>query len=80
MVAATKTFDWWYDSGAIVHVCNNKDQFKTLEKVDEGFEVMMGNNIIAKVLGKGKVEISFTSGKKSCKTREISISGNRAKS
>ena len=64
MVAATKTFDWWYDSGATVHVCNNKDQFKTLEKVDEGFEVMMGNNIIAKVLGKGKVEISFTSRKK----------------
>ena len=23
MVAATKTFDWWYDSGATVNVCNN---------------------------------------------------------
>ena len=64
MAAATKTFDWWYDSGATVHVCNNKDQFKTLEKVDEGSAVLMGNNVTAKVLGKGTVEISFTSGKK----------------
>ena len=48
MAAATKTFDWWYGFGATIYVCNNKDQFKTLEKVDEGSEVMMGNNVTAK--------------------------------
>ncbi|KAJ4969735.1 hypothetical protein NE237_002834 [Protea cynaroides] len=64
MTAATKTFDWWYDSNATVHVCNDKSQFKTFEKVIEGYEVMMKNNDTTKVLYKGTIEISFTSKKK----------------
>ncbi|KAL0408379.1 UNVERIFIED_CONTAM: hypothetical protein Sradi_1772300 [Sesamum radiatum] len=28
MAAALKSFDWWYDSGATVHVCNDRSQFK----------------------------------------------------
>ncbi|KAJ4956023.1 hypothetical protein NE237_012806 [Protea cynaroides] len=64
MAAATKTFDWWYDFGATVHMCNDKSQFKTFEKVIEGYKVMMENNDTTRVLGKGTVEISFTSKKK----------------
>ncbi|KAJ4973154.1 hypothetical protein NE237_006328 [Protea cynaroides] len=64
MTAATKTFNWWYDSSVTIHVCNNKSHFKTFEKVIEGYEVMMENNDNTKVLGKDTVEISFTSKKK----------------
>ena len=56
--------DWWYDSGATVHVCNNKSHFKSYEDTEDGQEVLMGNYNAAKVLGKGSVELNFTSGKK----------------
>ncbi|KAK4409467.1 hypothetical protein Sango_0019700 [Sesamum angolense] len=36
MAAAVKSFDWWYDSGATVHVCNDKNQFKHYEDAAEG--------------------------------------------
>ncbi|KAJ4977442.1 hypothetical protein NE237_002548 [Protea cynaroides] len=55
MAAATKTFDWWYDSVSI------QDLF---EKVIEGYEVMMKNNDTTKVLGKDTIEISFIFEKK----------------
>ncbi|XP_071928092.1 uncharacterized protein [Coffea arabica] len=64
VVTATKSCDWWYDSGATVHVCNDKSQFQTYEEVPDGHEVLMGNHNIAKVLGKGSVDLQFTSGKK----------------
>ncbi|KAJ4970005.1 hypothetical protein NE237_003104 [Protea cynaroides] len=64
IAAITYTFDWWYNSGGTVHVCNDKSQFKTFEKVTEGYEVMLKNNDTTKVLGKGTVEISLTSRKK----------------
>lgn len=56
--------DWWFDSGATVHVCNNRALFKTYEEITDGQEVQMGNHNRAKVSGKGKVELNFTSGKK----------------
>ena len=64
MAAVTKSDDWWYDSGATIHVCNNKSQFKDYEIVDNGDEVLMGNHNSAKVMGKGSVELQFTSSKK----------------
>ncbi|KAL0285640.1 UNVERIFIED_CONTAM: hypothetical protein Sangu_2770700 [Sesamum angustifolium] len=64
MAAAVKSFDWWYDFGATVHVCNDKNQFKHYEDATEGQQVLMGNANTTAVLGKGNVEVQFTSGKK----------------
>ncbi|GKD15738.1 retrovirus-related pol polyprotein from transposon TNT 1-94 [Tanacetum coccineum] len=43
MASVTTTNDWWYDSGAITHVCNNRDLFKTYKETEDGHEVMMGD-------------------------------------
>lgn len=64
MASAINSSDWWYDSGATVHVCNDKAQFKKYEAAKGDQEVLMGNHNPAKVLGKGIVELQFTSGKK----------------
>jgi hypothetical protein len=47
-----KTSDWWLDSGATVHVCNNKAWFKTYEELKKPEEVLMGNHNSTKVFGK----------------------------
>jgi hypothetical protein len=36
MAASTKSFDWWYDSGTTIHVCNDKSQFKIYEEAVDG--------------------------------------------
>nr|GFA12496.1 retrotransposon protein, putative, Ty1-copia subclass [Tanacetum cinerariifolium] len=64
MASVTTTDDWWYDSGATTHVCNNRDLFKTYKETEHGHEVMMGDNHTLKVIGSGNVEIEFTSRKK----------------
>nr|GEX16011.1 reverse transcriptase domain-containing protein [Tanacetum cinerariifolium] len=64
MASVTTTDDWWYDSGATTHVCNNRDLFKTSKETKDGHEVMMDDNHTSKAIGSGKVEIQFTSGKK----------------
>lgn len=64
MVSVTVSSDWWYDSGATSHVCNNKALFKAYKESREGHEVMMGDQHTSKVLGIGTVELEFTSGKK----------------
>jgi hypothetical protein len=61
---STKSFDWWYDSGATVHVCNNKSKFKNYKEAVDGQEVLMGNSNISKVMGIGTIELHFISGKK----------------
>jgi hypothetical protein len=50
--AKSKSLDWWYDTGATVHICNNKSHFKSLEDATVGQQVQMGNNDTAKVEGK----------------------------
>ena len=61
--ATTKSVGWWMDSGASVHICNDRAQFKSyVEAVDK--EVLMGNHSVAKVLGQRMVELQFTLGKK----------------
>ena len=56
-------FDWWFDLGATVHVCNNKEQYKTYDESSIEQQVLMGNHNKAKVLGKGTVEVKMSSSK-----------------
>ncbi|KAL0413455.1 UNVERIFIED_CONTAM: hypothetical protein Sradi_1547200 [Sesamum radiatum] len=65
--------DWWYDSGATIHVCNDKNLFKDYEIATEGQKVLMGNANTATVLGKGTVEVHFTSGKKLLLTNVLHV-------
>nr|GEY39125.1 retrovirus-related Pol polyprotein from transposon TNT 1-94 [Tanacetum cinerariifolium] len=48
MASVITTNNWWYDSGATTHVCNNKDLFKTYKKTKDGHEVTMGDNHTSK--------------------------------
>ena len=64
MATTDKTADWWYDSSATVHVCNDKNLFKNYKVALKDENIMMGNHDTAKVHGKGTVELQFTSGKK----------------
>ena len=64
MAASTVSNDWWYDSGATIHVCNNKNHFKDYKIATDDQKVLMGNFNAAKVIGKGSVELNFTYGKK----------------
>ncbi|PKI50647.1 hypothetical protein CRG98_028959 [Punica granatum] len=58
-----KFYNWWLDSGATVHVCNDRQQFKSYEPMANR-EMLMGNHQSVKVLGQGTMELNFTSGKK----------------
>ena len=64
MATTDKTANWWYDSGATMHVCNDKNLFKNYKVASNDENVLMGNHDTAKVHGKGTVELQFTSGKK----------------
>ena len=56
-------FDWWFDSGAMVHVCNNKEQYKTYDESSIKQQELIGNHNKAKVLGKDTVEVKISSDK-----------------
>jgi hypothetical protein len=62
--AAKNSSEWWYDSGATIHVCNNKMLFKEYVEAGNGLEVLMGNHNIAKVLGTRTVEMILSNEKK----------------
>lgn len=55
---------WRLDSDTTIHVCFDKNQFKTHVKVKEPEKVLMGNHVNANVSRKGIVEINVTSGHK----------------
>ncbi|KAL6339480.1 hypothetical protein AAG906_033019 [Vitis piasezkii] len=63
-VVQGKVQGWWYDTCATVHVTYDKSLFKTFEDAKGDQEVQMGNEGRSKVLGKGTIEVVFTSGKK----------------
>ena len=44
-----------------MHVCNNKEQFKTYDESSIEQQVLMGNHTKAKVLRKGTVEMKISS-------------------
>ena len=56
-------FDWWFDLGATVHVCNNKELYKTYDESSIEQQVLMGNHDKAKVLGKSTIEVKMSFGK-----------------
>ncbi|XP_022883482.1 uncharacterized protein LOC111400299 [Olea europaea var. sylvestris] len=58
-----KVSGWWYDTCAIVHVSYDKTVLKTYHEMDGDQEIQMGNEIRPKVIGKGNVDIIFTSEK-----------------
>ncbi|OMO97119.1 Integrase, catalytic core [Corchorus capsularis] len=60
VVAASS--DFFIDSGATIHICNNKDLFSSY--VEDESEVFMGNQAAVRVVGKGNVSLNFTSGQK----------------
>ena len=64
MASVAKSADWWLDSGATIHVCNDKNLFKSYNEMKEPEDVLMGNHASAKVMGKGSVELKFTFGQK----------------
>lgn len=61
MADNAKDTDWWYDSGATIHVCNNRSMFKFYEAVSDDNKVLMGNHNTSSVIGKGTIELEFTS-------------------
>ena len=63
MAVLANLFDWWFDSGATVHVCNNKKEFETYEESSIEQEALMGNHNKTKILGKGTVEVKMSSDK-----------------
>ncbi|URE44790.1 Retrotransposon protein [Musa troglodytarum] len=69
-----KVFGWWYNTCAIVHVCYDKTLLKTYREVTNGQQIQMGNKVRSKIIGKGNVELTFTSGKKVTLTNVLHIS------
>ena len=64
MVVITNPSDWYFDSGAMLHVCNYKVQFKTYEEYSIELEVLVDIDSKAKVHGKCIVEMKLSFGKK----------------
>ena len=64
MAVITNPSDWCFDSGAMLHVCNYKAQFKTYEESSIELEVLMDIHSKAKVHGKCIVEVKLIFGKK----------------
>ena len=55
--------EWWIDTGATRHISGDRNAFRTYELVGDDKVLYMGNSSSAKVVGKGTVELKFTSGK-----------------
>ena len=52
MVASTMSNDWWYDSDATIHTCNNKNHFKEYKAAKDEQKIMIENYNAAKVMRK----------------------------
>ncbi|CAM8968501.1 unnamed protein product [Rhodiola kirilowii] len=54
---------WWVDSGVTTHVCRDNGLFKSFATTSEGRVIHMGDESTAPILGLGRVELEFSSGK-----------------
>ncbi|KAL0423391.1 UNVERIFIED_CONTAM: hypothetical protein Sradi_0873900 [Sesamum radiatum] len=73
MATTVQSNDWWYEFGATIHVCNDKNLFIYCEIAREGQKLLMGNENTAAVPGKGSVEVHFTSGKRLLLTNVLHV-------
>ena len=64
MTVITNISNLWFDSGAMLHVCNYKTYFKTYEESSIELEVLVGIHSKTKVHGKCIVEVKLSFGKK----------------
>ncbi|VFQ81759.1 unnamed protein product [Cuscuta campestris] len=64
---------WWVDSGATCHVCKDKRWFSSLESMDYGSVLRMGNIATEPVKGIGIVKLVFISGKNTLVTKILRI-------
>ena len=53
----------WVDFGAMMHVCNNKEQFRTYDEFSIEQQVLIGSHNKAKVLRNGNVKVKMSSDK-----------------
>ena len=63
MVVIANPFDWWFDLGVTVHVCNKKEQFRTYDKFFIEQQVLMCNHNKAKIVENGTINVKMSSGK-----------------
>ncbi|GJT60246.1 pol polyprotein [Tanacetum coccineum] len=59
----TNVVDWWFDTGAINHICNSIRMFVSYQKVNEPEPMFMGNRTASNIEGKGKIILKLTSEK-----------------
>ena len=64
MEIITNSSDWWFDSSAMLHVCNYKAYFKTYEESSIELEMLVGIHNKTKVHVKCIVEVKLSFGKK----------------
>ncbi|KAK8314324.1 hypothetical protein V6Z12_D01G163700 [Gossypium hirsutum] len=67
-----KACNWWLDSGATAHVCNDRKQFKSYKLVANR-EEFIGIYQSVKVLSQWTVELNFTFGKKLTLTNVLHV-------
>lgn len=62
MATINKFVNWWYDSGATVHVYNDKNMFKSYEVVAKEDKILMKNyntSILPRYLEKGLLSCNW---------------------
>ncbi|KAL0317511.1 UNVERIFIED_CONTAM: hypothetical protein Sangu_2165400 [Sesamum angustifolium] len=73
MTTIFQSSDWWYDSGATIYICNDKNLFKDYEIAAEGQKMLMENSNTTTILEKESVEVHFTSEKKLLLTNVLHV-------
>ena len=54
--------EWILDTACTIHMCPNRDWFTTLEPINDGGSVLMGDDSACKVAGIGSIQIKMFDG------------------